>query len=250
MPDGFDLALSAPGLPVLAGASLLAGLVFGFAGFGSALVVMPVATLFLAPPVAVGSFFVSSLSSLVLVLPRAWSDCDRRASLYMVAVSSLTLPLGLLVLRHADPTPLRWAVLAAVTMTLLALLTGWRYVGRPTRLTRGAIAAATGFVGGAVGLNGPVIVVFNLAGSDPAARVRANNIVFLTLNSMVLLLTMALLGMLAGPTVWIGLLLLVPYGLGLRVGQALFVPRWVRWYRGAAYAIVAAAILVGLPVWS
>jgi uncharacterized membrane protein YfcA len=250
MPDGAAASLATGDVAALALAVLFAGLVYGFAGFGSALIFLPVATAFVAPPVAVGAFAVGALGSVVAVLPRAWAACDRRATLYMVLVSVLTLPLGLLVLRLADPTPLRWGVLAVATVTLVALLTGWRYRGSPTRLARGAVAGATGFVGGATGLNGPVIVLFNLAGSDPVKRVRANNIVFLTLNSMLLLPFMAVQGMLPWPTLLLGLVLLVPYGIGAVAGQAFFVPRWEPRYRAAAYAIIAAAILVGLPVWS
>lgn len=250
MPDGTAAALATGDVAALIAAVLVAGLVYGFAGFGAALIFMPVATAFVAPPVAVGAFALSAASSILVVLPRAWTACDRGPVLGMVLVSALTVPLGLLILRFVDPTPVRWGVIAVVTVTLAALLAGWRYRGRPTRLARGLVAGATGFVGGATGLNGPVIVLFNLAGGDPVARVRANNIVFLTLNGAMLLPFMAVQGMLPWSTVWLGLLLFVPYGLGARAGQALFVPRWERWYRGAAYAIVAAAILVGLPVWA
>ena len=43
MPEGFSAALALPGLWGLLGAVMVAGLVFGFAGFGAALVFLPVA---------------------------------------------------------------------------------------------------------------------------------------------------------------------------------------------------------------
>ena len=48
----------------------------------------------------------------------------------------------------------------------------------------------------------------------------------------------------------LGLLLLVPYGLGTRIGQAMFRPSAEGLYRWTAYAIIGAAILLGLPIWS
>jgi hypothetical protein len=50
MPDALAAVLADPGLPFVCLVSLIAGLVYGFAGFGSALIFMPLATLFVRPP--------------------------------------------------------------------------------------------------------------------------------------------------------------------------------------------------------
>jgi hypothetical protein len=55
--------------------------------------------------------------------------------------------------------------------------------------------------------------------------------------------------MLTPTAVTLGVVLLVPYGAGSLLGQALFTPQWERFYRAAAYAIIAAATLMGLPIW-
>ena len=47
----------------------------------------------------------------------------------------------------------------------------------------------------------------------------------------------------------LGFLMLLPYGLGTRVGQALFDPAREEGYRVVAYGIIATAIVLGLPVW-
>jgi uncharacterized membrane protein YfcA len=76
MPDALAVVLSEPGLPYVCLVSLVAGLVYGFAGFGSALIFMPLATLFVSPPVAVAAFSMSAMASLVTVLPGAWKAAD------------------------------------------------------------------------------------------------------------------------------------------------------------------------------
>ena len=78
---------------------------------------------------------------------------------------------------------------------------------------------------------------------------RANSLVFMTVSSLLLLPSMALQGMLSGQAVMLGFLLLVPYGIGAKVGQAIFIPRFEVFYRIVAYVIIAVAILMGLPFW-
>ncbi|WP_208354455.1 sulfite exporter TauE/SafE family protein [Pseudaestuariivita rosea] len=249
MPEVLAGVLATPGLIWIVMAALVAGCVYGFAGFGAALIFMPIATAFVTPEVAVAAFAVSALASLVTVYPKAWVNCDRRASVLMITAALITAPLGVWVLRTANDLWLRWAVVAVVTITLIALLAGWRYRSTPNTATRAAVGGATGFVGGATGLNGPVIVLFNLAGQDPVARVRANNIIFLTTNSLLLLPIMALQGVLPMTSVLIGLTLLIPYGCGAWLGQRLFNPNQQHIYRGVAYTIIAAAIIIGLPIY-
>ncbi len=246
---GLTEALALPGLGWVLAVTFVAGVVYGFAGFGAALIFMPVATVFLVPSVAVAAFSVSALASLVTVVPRAWGQADRRAVAVMIGAAVLTAPLGLYILRTSEIDVLRWTVAAVVTLTLIALMTGWRYQTRPTPPVRGAIGAATGFVGGATGLLGPIMVLFQLGGQDSVAMSRANALVFLTLTSLLLLPLMALQGLLTLPAVWIGLVLLIPYGVGARVGQGLFTPGREHLYRRAAYGIIAAAVVLGLPIW-
>jgi hypothetical protein len=148
-----------------------------------------------------------------------------------------------------DVTAIRWVVVLICAVTLVALVAGWRYAVTPTLGTRIAIGCATGFVGGVSGLLGPIMVLFQLAGRDAIATTRATTVVFLTATSLLLLPLMYLQGMLTPTAVTLGVVLLVPYGAGSLLGQALFTPQWERFYRAAAYAIIAAATLMGLPIW-
>jgi preprotein translocase SecF subunit len=93
MPDALAAVLADPGLPFVCLVSLIAGLVYGFAGFGSALIFMPLATLFIAPATAVAAFAMSALASLVTVVPGAWKVADRPAVLTMIGAPSCLRPL-------------------------------------------------------------------------------------------------------------------------------------------------------------
>jgi len=247
--DAFAQALAVPGLWVMLVTCFVAGLVYGFAGFGSALVFMPVGAIFLPVQTSIAAFSLCSLASVFTVLPRAVTEVNRRNTVLMVGAALPAVAVGLWVLKQADMTLLRWAVVSVAAVTLAALVTGWRYRAEPGPGMRIAVAGATGFVGGATGLLGPVLILFQLAGQDTVARSRATILVFLTLTTVLLLPLMALQGLLTAAAIPLGLLMLLPYGLGTKVGQALFRPAREEGYRVVAYLIIATAIVLGLPVW-
>ncbi|WP_292287321.1 TSUP family transporter [Marivita sp.] len=184
-------ALATPGLAWIVLITLVAGIVYGFAGFGAGLVFMPVAVIFLPPVMAIATFSVSSMSSLVTVFPRALPLVHRKAVLVLILSAAVAASLGLWVLRVSDVTAIRWVVVTT----------------------------------------------------------RATTVVFLTATSLLMLPLMALQGILTAPAVALGCVLLVPYGAGALIGQALFRPRRERFYRVAAYAIISAATLAGVPLW-
>lgn len=249
MPEMLAQALAVPGLGWIVFASLVAGLVYGFAGFGAALFFMPVATIFIPPEMAVAAFSLSAIASAVTVLPAAVRECDGRATVVLIAAAAVTAPIGIWLLTHTDATFIRWGVSIVVAATLVALIAGWRYVGRPHNLTRAAIGAATGVLGGATGLVGPIVIVFNLGSQDSITLMRANTMVFLTTVSLLLLPLLAFQGALHSTTIWLGIVLLAPYGIGNVLGKMLFNPERQSLYRGIAFAIIGGAVIAGLPIY-
>jgi uncharacterized membrane protein YfcA len=250
MPEALSAALALPGLWALLAAVFVAGTVYGFAGFGAALVFLPVAVAIVPAEMAIAAFALSALASLVAVVPRAWPAVDKPALGQLLLAAMAGFPLGIWALASWHEGLIRWTVSAVVLLTLAALLAGWRLRAAPGVAARLGVGAATGVVGGATGLTGPVVILFNLGAGAPAAVTRANTLVFLTLSSGLLLPQLWLQGLLHGTALWLGLLLMVPYALGNRVGQALFDPGAEAVYRRVAHAIIAASALAGLPVWT
>jgi len=250
MPEALLAGLATPGLPWLLAAALLAGVVYGFAGFGAALIFMPLSVIFVDPAFAVAAFALAATGSVVSVLPEALREADRQATGVMLAAAALALPVGVWVLRSTDPVPLRYAVSTVVLVTWLALVTGWRYRQRPGLAAWIGVGGGVGFLGGSVGLNGPALVLFQLAGQDSAARSRANSIVVLTLSSLGILVAMALQGAVPPGAVAAGLLMLPVYAAGGLIGRRLFDPAREGLYRRVAYVIIGAAGIAGLPVFA
>ena len=249
MPEGLAGALSTPGLWMLLVAIVAAGLVRGFAGFGTALIFMPVATRVIETAEAIAIMSITGMGALLVLVPRAWPVAAKAEVATLAVPAILCAPLGVLLLAIVPETPLRWAVAIAAGITLSALVSGWRYGGRVGGGGLVGIGAAAGVLGGSTGLTGPPVILFYLAGPDRAATVRANTILFLGALEFGVIGAILAQGLLTPRAVWLGVVLTVLYMGFTAVGQALFAEGRETLYRRVAYAVIGAAIIAGLPVW-
>lgn len=248
MPEALGAAFATPGLAILAATFLVAGLVRGFTGFGTALIFMPVGALFLPMPVAIAVITITGMLSWPVIVPRAFRAADRREVVVLAAAAIVTAPLGVWLLSWVEQDLLRWVVAGAAALTLAALVSGWRYKGRVRWPGLGAIGGVAGILGGTTGLTGPPVILFYLAGQVGAASVRANTILFLALLDIGIIANLFARGLVDAGAVWIALLLAMPYLAAVWLGQHLFRPERERAFRALAYGVIALAILAGLPL--
>lgn len=209
----------------------------------------PVAVTVVRPETAIAAFSLSALVSMVTVLPGAVREADLRASGLMILAALITTPLGVYGLAVLNVDTVRLVVACVVLITLVALVLGWRVQAASTLPARAAIGGASGVLGGMTGLNGPIVILFQLAGSDGARRSRANLIVFLTLTSLSFLPQLWAQGLLTPQALWLGLALMPVYGLTTAAGKRLFTPGREPFYRVVAYVIIGLAGLMALPIW-
>ncbi len=249
MPEAFWTALAEPGLVWVCGASFLAGLVYGFAGFGSALIFIPLATVFVPPAIAVAAFSMSAMASFVTVVPGAWRSADKPTVAVLIAACILFTPFGVLALRYAPEDTLRTLVAVLTLLTLAALLAGWRVPVTGGWRMRATVGALAGLTGGSTGLNGPPVILFNLGRDQPVAVTRGNLAVFLTLTSLSFLPQLWVQGLLPPAAIWLGVILLFPYAAGTAIGAWVFDPDWARIYKGLAYVLIGVAGVAALPIW-
>ena len=88
-----------------------------------------------------------------------------------------------------------------------------------------------------------------MASTLPVRAVRANNTLYLLVADVIMLGVLAWNGFLVSSALVLGLLMILPYSLGNWAGAALFRPEAEKFYRLAAYAIIAGSALMGLPLW-
>ncbi|MEL6377125.1 MAG: sulfite exporter TauE/SafE family protein [Pseudomonadota bacterium] len=227
----------------------IAGLVRGFSGFGTALIFVPVAGIFLSPEEVIAVIALTGIASMAALLPRAMREGDKTEVGLLSLAALVTVPMGIWVMTRTDSEVIRWIVALVAGGTLLALLAGWRHSGQVRRLALLPIGAAAGFIGGMTGLTGPMVILFYLSGRAVAQSVRANTILFLAALDVVLVANLLIRGAIDIRLILLSGILAIPYFITSLIGQSKFDPKYERLYRNIAYAVIALAVVSGLPVW-
>lgn len=236
------------GVAWLALTVILAGLVRGFAGFGTALVFVPVAAQFLNPPQVVVTLLVVDILGPMLLVPDALRKGEPREVSLLGLGALAGIPAGVWLLTRVDPLAFRWFASVAVLILVGLIVSGWRYWGRPPRIVVPGIGALSGLMGGFSGLSGPPIILLYLGGQEAPARIRANIILFFTLTEFIGLATFWANGILSWKTISLGLILALPYTAATLAGSAAFRRFGKTHFRPIAYLVIAGAALSGLPL--
>lgn len=236
----------------LVAVTALAGLVRGFTGFGTALVMLPLAAIVIRPVAALVLLVILELAGPLVLVRRAWAEAERAAVARMAAGMLAGLVPGLAILLVLPPEGFRWAVGAVALAAVGALASGWRWQGSRGPRVQAGVGAISGFLGGATGLSGPPVVLYQLASPVPAAVVRANLILYLLAVDAALLAGLGLSGALSGGHLVAAALLAPVFVAGNAAGGWAFRawPGAAAAYRPAALALMAGAALAGLPVWN
>ena len=246
MPEIIAGALALPGLEWVFAAAFVAGIVRGFSGFGTAMIFLPVASQVISPVWALIVIMVMDMIGPLPAIPRALKDGHPRDLARLFAGTFVAMPLGLAVLFAVDPEVFRLGVSVVTLVALALLVAGVRYHGRlrpPAVYGTGAMA---GFLGGAVGIPGPPVILLYMASPHPARVIRANITAYLFFFDVAMLFSFAVMGRLEGVAAGLGLVTALPYLAGNAVGWWLFRPSLEQLYRWVAYGVIAASALSGL----
>jgi len=247
----FGQALATEGLIWLVGAVLVAGIVRGFSGFGTAMIYMPVASSLLSPVQALITLLVFDLFGPLPNVPRALRDGQPREVGNLALGAVITLPLGIWFLTRVDPLVFRWLVstMALIALTLPAfLLLGWRHQMTGRLAATFGVGAFGGFLAGFSGLAGPPVIIFYLSSKRAVASVRANILLYLLFVDVLAIALFAYRGLLDPAFVMVGAMLAVPYTIGNVAGAAIFDPDKAKAYRVISVVVIALSALKGLPV--
>jgi uncharacterized membrane protein YfcA len=231
-------------------AALLAGIVRGFSGFGTALVFLPIAGIVLDPVSAVATVALMDLAGPVPVLVRVRKDVHGRDLARLVGGAIVALPLGLFLLTMVSSSIFRVTVSGISLAMLVLLMAGWRYRGALPHWGVVSIGGASGFLGGIAGVPGPPVIFAYMASTKPARVIRANISTYLYAYDWSVVMILSLAGRIDLPLVVSGLVLTLPNMVGNLTGAALFSPERERVFRAVAYVLIAGVALAGLPFWN
>lgn len=234
-------------------AAALAGFSRGFAAFGTAMIYVPILTLAYDAQTAVVTLFLIDLLPSIPLVRNAARCCDRPTIVWMTAGAAALSPLGVMALLVVDQTKAQM-----IKGLFLLIATSHMLFAKGLRLgrgpARGAVAGAVaGFVGGVSGIFGPPAMIYLLGRGADARTTRADAIVFLTGESVILGAAYLAYGMITLPRLRLSLLLVPIYALCIwlgargfsRAGEATY-RRIVLWLLLAFSILVAARDAIAL----
>jgi uncharacterized membrane protein YfcA len=228
----------------------VAGLARGFSGFGAALIFMPAASALVTPALAAPVLLMADGLLSMGFLPRAWSLARRKDVALMAAGAALGVPLGTLVLNHADPLLLRWAIAGLASAMLLLLASGWRYHGTPKPGVTAIVGGVSGVFGGLAQLSGPPVVAYWLSGKETHGTMRASIILFFGATTLFTFLSYLAMGIITAQSLWLAALVAPAYAAGLFAGSRAFGLASPEVFRRLCFALIAISVLTSLPVWN
>jgi hypothetical protein len=226
-----------------------AGLARGFSGFGAALVFMPAASALVSPALAAAVLLVADGLLSISFLPRAWRLARRKDAMLMAAGAALGVPAGTLVLNHADPLPLRWAIAGIALAMLLLLASGWRYHGTPRPGVTTLVGCVSGLLGGLAQLSGPPVVAYWLSGKEAHATVRASIILFFGASTLFGFVSYLAAGLITAQSLVLAALVAPAYAAGLFAGSRAFGLASPETFRRLCFALIALSVVTSLPLW-
>jgi hypothetical protein len=189
-------------------ATAVAGGVRGLAGFGGALVAVPILSLLYGPAPAVAMVTALELLGFLQLLPGAARHIRWREVGPMCAAALLALPLGVYLVLHVPAEPMRRTIGAIVALLAVLLMLGWRARRRPGLPGALGVSAVAGLLEGMAGTPGPPVVLYLFAGPDSAATNRHQLIGFFALLDAAAVALFAAQGVFGGGTLERTLLLL------------------------------------------
>jgi uncharacterized membrane protein YfcA len=227
--------------------AFVSGTARGFSGFGSALIFMPLASSIAAPRLVAALLLIIDFVGAAPLLPKAWQQADRKATAVMVAGALVGVPIGTYFLSRLDPVTTRWIISGFVAALLILLLSGWRYRGKDHPVLSIGIGGLSGFCSGLAQTGGPPIVGYWLGRPVPSAISRANILLFFGASDFFSLVSYAFTGLITTDAIRFSLLIGPVYGIGVWLGAQLFGHASESLFRSICYALIATAVIVGLP---
>ncbi|WP_415920194.1 TSUP family transporter [Tateyamaria sp. SN6-1] len=249
MLDAYATALALPGLWWLVGAIVAAGLVRGFTGFGSAMIIMPAAASVLDPFAALVFLTVVEFWGPLPNLPAALRTGQKAETLRLLLGAVVGLPMGLWALSYLRGDVFGCLVSGVVLVLLVLVMSGWRYRGALPPRAVVAVGSVGGFLGGVAGVPGPPVIMLYMASALPIATIRANFLLYLLGIDLLMITVLLGAGLVDLVAVMVGVLLVPLYMLSNVVGAWVFDPGAERLFRVVAYLVIAASAILGLPLW-
>lgn len=230
-----------------AGATLLAGLVRGFAGFGSAMLMAPIFAMLFGSAGMVVTVVAIEIGVGLQLWPEARRLADwRRIVGPMAAAAVIAMPLGLWLLANADKRLIAKVVSGIIVGFVALSFAGWSYRGRRHPAITATVGAISGAMMATTSVGGPPVLMYLLAGQDAPAVHRANLNAYYLVTSFALIALSLMTGVVGLDALLRAVVLFPMMLIGAWTGGRLFRLADPKLYRNAALVLLLAVGVFGL----
>ncbi len=240
--------LSETAMQIVIAVVFATGIIRGFSGFGSGMIIGPSTAAFFGPQTALAMI---SILDAFPTLPLAWTtrhQVNWRELFPIVIGYTLLAPIGIWLLKSGDPTALRWFISISILVAVLILWSGWKYTGPRSTPVSFSFGGLGGFMGAAAALPGPSVLIYWLASTAKAIEVRANMIWYLFLTDVIIIFGYLFGDIYTTESVIRAMLCIPGYLLGIWIGVQFFSGASDKVYKTVAFAMILLAALLSLPV--
>jgi len=231
-------------------ATVLAGLVRGFSGFGAGMLFTPIVSLAYGPKLAIALLFMIDFVVAIPMLPGAFRQYHIREVLPISLGATLTVPFGIYFLSSGDPIVLRYLISIIILIFVVVLASGWRYRKPVSSLGFFGLGNLSGFLGGFSTLYGPPILLFWMSRNTQSKTIRANIIIFFAYISIVAGTGLWISNLLTREAFVLAITLLPVYALVVWTGAHFFQFSSERFFRNLIYGLIVMVAITSLPIWS
>lgn len=228
--------------------TLFASGMTAYAGFGGALVMVPLFALMIGPVQAVSLTGICSAIALIHVIPGLmrtvrWSEV---LPLFLGLTISISVASSFLV--NADPDFIRAFMGGFILLAAAILIKDVKYSGPRGPKTSFGVGLLTGVIMGGVGVPaGPVMVIYFLAADDPVPVQRANIMFSVWLLLILMLINLITRDAIEADTAVTALFIVPASILGAYIGKRLFNRAPVTWFKPFAHGML---IVIGLSMFA
>lgn len=244
----FAAMLNEPAMLLIIAIVFITGIVRGFAGFGSGMIIGPTTAALFGPQMALAML---SIIEALPTIPLAWSvrrGANWKELIPVVTGYAVLAPFGIWLLKSGDPLALRWFISVSILIAVAILCSGWKYTGPRNKVVSFSFGGLGGFMGAAVALPGPSVLIYWLASVAKAVEVRANMIWYLLLTDFIVIMGYLAADIFTYEALYRALLCIPGYLIGIWLGTRFFSGASERLYRNVAFVMILIAAITSLPV--
>lgn len=227
---------------------VVAGLARGMSGFGTGMIVAPVASALYSPQIAVPMLsIVDSLPTMPVSIP-SLRLAQWREVLPILAGLAAFLPAGVYLLAHVDAVVLRWLICFAILACAAVLRLGWRYHGSRAAPISFGVGGVAGVLSGIAAIPGPPVIFYWMASDLPARLIRANLMSLFLISEVLSIGSFWTAGLLTRTVIGVGVAVTPCYFVALLVGSKLHGLASEDSYRRVTFVLILVSAVLALPV--